>query len=113
STKWIVKHSGTMMKCGAVIMTIRGLLLWFGLIPVISGYLLDLVEGTWLSKIGKGGGKKMKKGVVRLVFVGWLGRGGWTVYDCSDVEENQESADSGGRITSEPTQKANVAVKNR
>ncbi|HLR23446.1 MAG TPA: cytochrome c biogenesis protein CcdA [Pseudogracilibacillus sp.] len=52
STKWIVKHSGIIMKFGAVIMIIMGILLFFGLIPVISGYLLDLVEGTWLSKLG-------------------------------------------------------------
>src|SRR5690625_2300221 len=52
STKWIVKHSGIIMKFGAVIMIIMGILLFFGLIPVISGYLRDLVEGTWLSKLG-------------------------------------------------------------
>src|SRR5699024_12630151 len=43
STKWIVKHSGIIMKFGAVIMNIMGILLFFGLITVISGYLLDLV----------------------------------------------------------------------
>lgn len=52
STKWIVKHSGIIMKFGAVVMIAMGLLLFFGLIPVISGFLLDLVEGTWLSKLG-------------------------------------------------------------
>src|SRR5699024_4643600 len=52
STKWIVKNCGIIMKFGAVIMIIMGILFFFGLIPVISGYLLDLVEGTWLSKLG-------------------------------------------------------------
>src|SRR5699024_4246120 len=52
STIWIVNHSGISMKFGAVIMIIMVILLFFGLIPVISGYLRDLVEGTWLSKLG-------------------------------------------------------------
>src|SRR5699024_10617304 len=34
STKWIVKHSGIIMKFGAVIMIIMGLLLFFGLIQL-------------------------------------------------------------------------------
>lgn len=52
STKWIVKHSGVIMKTGAVIMILMGLMLFFGLLPVITNYLLDLVEGTWLSRLG-------------------------------------------------------------
>src|SRR5699024_2356750 len=45
STKWIVKHSGIIMKFGAVIMIIMGLLLFFGLIAVIFGYLFYVVGG--------------------------------------------------------------------
>src|SRR5699024_5731461 len=52
STKWIVKYSGVIMKTGAVIMILMGLMLFFGLLPVITNYLLDLVEGTWLSRLG-------------------------------------------------------------
>ncbi|GGJ95281.1 cytochrome C biogenesis protein CcdA [Lentibacillus kapialis] len=52
STKWIVRHSGTIMKIGGVIMVIMGLVLFFGFMPRITGFLLDLVQGTWLSKLG-------------------------------------------------------------
>ncbi|WP_164668842.1 cytochrome c biogenesis CcdA family protein [Virgibacillus doumboii] len=52
STKWIVRHSQVIMKVGAVIMIIMGLVLFFGLMPRITGFLLDLVEGTWLSNLG-------------------------------------------------------------
>lgn len=51
-TRWIVRHSGMIMKVGAVIMIIMGLVLFFGLMPRIAGFLLDLVEGTWLSELG-------------------------------------------------------------
>lgn len=52
STKWIVRHSGIIMKVGAVIMIIMGLVLFSGFMPQITGFLLDLVEGTWLSRLG-------------------------------------------------------------
>ncbi|QKY71402.1 cytochrome c biogenesis CcdA family protein [Lentibacillus sp. CBA3610] len=52
STKWIVRHSQVIMKVGGVIMIMMGLVLFFGLMPIISGFLLDLVEGTWLSELG-------------------------------------------------------------
>lgn len=52
STKWIVRHSQVIMKVGAVIMIIMGLVLFFGLMPRITGFLLDLVQGTWLSELG-------------------------------------------------------------
>lgn len=52
STKWIVRHSGVIMKFGAIVMIIMGLVLFFGLLPVITNLLLDLVEGTWLSRLG-------------------------------------------------------------
>lgn len=52
STKWIVRHSQVIMKVGGVIMIIMGLVLFFGLMPRITGFLLDLVQGTWLSKLG-------------------------------------------------------------
>ncbi|MDY0408726.1 cytochrome c biogenesis CcdA family protein [Virgibacillus soli] len=52
STKWIVRRSGIIMKVGAVMMIMMGLILFFGLMPSITGFLLDLVENTWLSKLG-------------------------------------------------------------
>lgn len=52
STKWIVKHSNVIMKIGGCIMIIMGLILFFGLMPRITEFLLDLVEDTWLSKLG-------------------------------------------------------------
>ncbi|GIN73345.1 cytochrome C biogenesis protein CcdA [Bacillus sp. J14TS2] len=52
STKWIVRHSGIIMKVGAIIMIIMGVVLFTGFMPQITGFLLDLVEGTWLSRLG-------------------------------------------------------------
>jgi len=52
STKWIVRRSQVIMKVGGVIMILMGLVLFFGLMPHITGFLLDLIEGTWLSKLG-------------------------------------------------------------
>ncbi|WP_174613501.1 cytochrome c biogenesis CcdA family protein [Virgibacillus ihumii] len=52
STKWIIRHSNLIMKIGAVIMIIMGLVLFFGLMPRITGFLLDLVQDTWLSRLG-------------------------------------------------------------
>lgn len=52
STRWIVRHSQFIMKIGGFIIIVMGLILFFGLMPVISGFLLDIVEGTWFSKLG-------------------------------------------------------------
>lgn len=52
STKWIVRRSQVIMKVGGVIMIIMGVVLFFGLMPLITGFLLELIEGTWLSKLG-------------------------------------------------------------
>lgn len=51
-TKWIVRHSGIIMKIGAVMMIVMGLVLFFGLMPRISGFLLDLIQDTWLARLG-------------------------------------------------------------
>ncbi len=51
-TRWIVRHSNIIMKIGAVMMIGMGLVLFFGLMPRISGFLLDLVQDTWLSRLG-------------------------------------------------------------
>ncbi|WP_042150092.1 cytochrome c biogenesis CcdA family protein [Paucisalibacillus sp. EB02] len=51
-TRWIVRHSQLIMKFGAVLMIIMGLVLFFGLMPRISGFLLDLVQDTWLARLG-------------------------------------------------------------
>ncbi|WP_156856909.1 cytochrome c biogenesis CcdA family protein [Oceanobacillus sp. AG] len=52
STRWIVRHSGTIMKVGAVVMILMGLVLFLGLMPQITGFLLDIVDDTWLSRLG-------------------------------------------------------------
>jgi len=52
STKWIVRHSGIIMKIGGAVMITMGLVLFLGLMPRITEYLLELVEGTWLSRLG-------------------------------------------------------------
>ncbi len=52
STRWIVRRSQVIMKTGGALMVIMGLVLFFGLMPVISGFLLNLVQDTWLSKLG-------------------------------------------------------------
>ncbi len=52
STRWIVRHSGIIMKVGAVIMIVMGFVLFLGLMPQITGFLLDLVDNTWLSRLG-------------------------------------------------------------
>jgi cytochrome c-type biogenesis protein len=52
STKWIVRHSGIIMKVGGILMIIMGLVLFFGLMPRISGFLLDLIQDTWLARLG-------------------------------------------------------------
>ncbi|WP_066391814.1 cytochrome c biogenesis CcdA family protein [Cytobacillus eiseniae] len=51
-TRWIVRHSHIIMKIGAVLMIIMGFVLFFGLMPRISGFLLDLVQDTWLTRLG-------------------------------------------------------------
>lgn len=52
STRWIVRHSGIIMKIGGVIMILMGLLLFSGQMPRITEFLLNLVQDTWLSKLG-------------------------------------------------------------
>lgn len=52
STRWIVRHSGIIMKIGGVVMIVMGLVLFTGQMPRISEFLLKLVEGTWLEKLG-------------------------------------------------------------
>lgn len=52
STKWIVRHSGIIMKVGGFLMIMMGLVLFFGLMPRISAFLLDLIQDTWLSRLG-------------------------------------------------------------
>lgn len=52
STKWIVRRSEIIMKIGAVIMIIMGVVLLTGQMPRITEFLLKLVEGTWFEKLG-------------------------------------------------------------
>lgn len=52
STKWIVRHSQVIMKTGAVIMILMGLILLTGQMPRITEFLLNLVQGTWFEKLG-------------------------------------------------------------
>src|SRR5699024_6790312 len=52
STRWIVQKSVIIMKVGSVIMIVMGIVLFTGQLPRITQFLLDLVEDTWLSKLG-------------------------------------------------------------
>src|SRR5690625_3664753 len=52
STKWIVKRSQMIMRVGGVIMIVMGIVLLAGFMPRITEFLLDLVDGTWMSKLG-------------------------------------------------------------
>lgn len=52
STKWITRHSQVIMKTGAVIMIIMGLILFTGQMPRITEFLLKLVQDTWFDKLG-------------------------------------------------------------
>ena len=52
STKWIVRYSQVIMKVGAVIMILMGLVLFTGQMPRITEFLLNLVEGTWFERLG-------------------------------------------------------------
>lgn len=52
STSWIVQKSGIVMKIGGVVMIVMGIVLFTGQMPRITQFLLDLVEDTWLSKLG-------------------------------------------------------------
>ena len=52
STKWIVRHSQVIMKTGAVIMILMGLILFTGQMPRITEFLLKLVQDTWFEKLG-------------------------------------------------------------
>lgn len=52
STRWIVRHSQIIMKTGGTIMIIMGLVLFTGQMPRITQFLLELVQDTWLMKLG-------------------------------------------------------------
>lgn len=52
STKWIVKKSQWIMKIGGVLMIVMGFVLFTGQMPRITAFLLQLIEGTWLEKLG-------------------------------------------------------------
>ena len=52
STKWIVRRSQIIMRIGAVIMIIMGLILFTGQMPRITEFLLKLVQDTWFEKLG-------------------------------------------------------------
>ena len=52
STKWIVRHSAIIMKIGGLVMIVMGLILFLGLMPRISAFLLQLIQDTWLTKLG-------------------------------------------------------------
>lgn len=52
TSKWIVQKSQIIMKIGGSIMIVMGVVLFTGQLSRLSLYLLDLVEGTWLSNLG-------------------------------------------------------------
>lgn len=52
STRWIVRRSGIIMKVGGIVMIIMGVVLLTGQLPRITAFLLELIEGTWLERLG-------------------------------------------------------------
>ncbi|MCM3745295.1 cytochrome c biogenesis protein CcdA [Sporosarcina luteola] len=52
SSKWLVRKSGIIVKIGGALMILMGLVLLFGWMPKIAAYILDLISGSWLSKLG-------------------------------------------------------------
>ncbi len=52
STKLVVKYSQIIMKVGGSLMIVFGALLYSGQWARLSGFLLQLVEGTWLVELG-------------------------------------------------------------
>lgn len=52
STRWVVKYSSIIMKIGGALMIIMGVLLYTGKLFIISSYLFQLFDGTWLTRIG-------------------------------------------------------------
>ena len=52
SSKWIVAKTGIIMKIGSIMMVLMGIVLFFGLMPRLSAFLLRLIDGTWLSNLG-------------------------------------------------------------
>ncbi|MBU8906814.1 cytochrome c biogenesis CcdA family protein [Desertibacillus haloalkaliphilus] len=52
STRWIVRRGQLIMKVGGVIMVIMGIVLFLGLMPWVSAFLLDLIKDTWLARLG-------------------------------------------------------------
>ncbi|CAM3069802.1 cytochrome c biogenesis protein CcdA [Filibacter tadaridae] len=52
STKWIVRHTGIIMKIGGIVMIVMGLVLFSGEMTRITAFLSQLAEGTWLEKLG-------------------------------------------------------------
>lgn len=52
STKWLARHTGVIIKFGGALMITMGLVLFFGLMPRISAFLLELIQDTWLSRLG-------------------------------------------------------------
>ncbi|PIC56017.1 cytochrome C biogenesis protein CcdA [Sporosarcina sp. P12(2017)] len=52
STKWITQRSQVIMKIGAVVMIMMGLILFTGQMPRITEFLLKLVQDTWFEKLG-------------------------------------------------------------
>lgn len=52
STKFIARHTQTIVKIGGVIMILMGLVLFFGQMPRITAFLLELIQDTWLTNLG-------------------------------------------------------------
>src|SRR5699024_5282028 len=52
STKWIVQKRQIIINVVGVLMIVMGILLFIGKMTSISLFLLDLVEDTWLSRLG-------------------------------------------------------------
>jgi cytochrome c-type biogenesis protein len=52
STGWILKYSNLIMKTGAVVMIMMGILLYTDLFTTINLYIYQWIQGTWFSRLG-------------------------------------------------------------
>lgn len=52
STRWIMKYSNIIMKVGAVIMILMGILLYTDLFTLINLYIYQWIQGTWFARLG-------------------------------------------------------------
>jgi cytochrome c-type biogenesis protein len=52
TTRRFLKYTNVLMKIGGVILIIMGILLYFDLFAKLTGYILYLIQDTWLGRLG-------------------------------------------------------------